>query len=373
MSALEQPQIPPTWEDVREALREALNTREATAFSRWFEPVTGGVEEGADGIFTLRLVVPSGFHADWITKNYEAIILAIWRQFAPQGRVVIDAKPKEATKPKTLPSQRKTAEIIQLPLWPEKARAAPNVILRSALFPATNKRRWLDNKLIASLDGVEIRFQGKSLTQKHFDTWAEVVHLARNHPLGGECSFTAYGLLKAQKLGTGSSDYKQLDDELTDLLQPVIITWNKKTYKGGLIYRVKKDEDTKRYKVLLDPDIIKLFSPDEYTLMDWEQRRQLGRSPLAKAVHNHIISHASMFAYTLEKWRELTGSTEDLKQYRRRFKKVLHLLKKKGIIQDGYIDPKTDLVHIKRGAGISASQQRYLAPAPMKLRKKRSV
>ncbi len=278
-----------------------------------------------------------------------------------------------ANLPQTVPPHPHKAEVIHLPRWPDKSRAAPNVILRSALFPATNKRRWMDNELIASLDGVEIRFHGKSLTQKHFDTWAEIIHLARSQPLGSEWSFTAYSLLKAQKLGTGLSAYKQLDDEITELLQPVSITWNRKTYKGGLIYRVKKEEDTKRYLVGIDPDLIKLFGPDEYTLMDWEHRRQLGRSPLAKAVHNHLISHAAMFAYSLEKWRALTGNTEDLKQYRRRFKKVLMLFKQKGMIKNGDIDPDTDLVHIDRGRKISASQRRHLDHVPRTRRKKREI
>ena len=368
----QQPLSRPTWEEVREELREPMSLRKVQGFETWIEPLTGKVEKGEDGLFTLRIATPSKFHTDWIRTHYLELIEQVWYRFAPDGKIGFTEQPKVEKEKKRQP-ERKTAEVIQLPLWPEKARAAPNVILRSALFPATNKRRWIDNELIASLDGIEIRFQGKSLTQKHFDTWAELVHLARNHPLGEECVFTAYSFLKSQKLGTGYSAYKQLDDELTDLLQPVIITWNRKTYKGGLIYRAKKDEDTKRYNVRLDPDIIKLFSPDEYTLMDWEQRRQLGQNALAKAAHNHIISHASMFDYTLKKWRELTGSTEDLKQYRRRFKKALNTFKEKGIIQDWDIDPETDRVHIERGVAVSASQRKHLNFAPRKRRKKREV
>ncbi|NOT54774.1 MAG: hypothetical protein HOP18_09240 [Deltaproteobacteria bacterium] len=360
----------PTWEEVREALLQTAIRRKEENFSAWLRPVVGSVEEGDDGFLNLRLVSPTGFHADAMRERFTVLIYVTWRKFSPDGQIIIVEPSQDKKTRDRQPEPRKTAQVIQLPLWPEQARAAPNVILRSALFPATNKRRWVNNEIIASLDGVEIRFQGKSLTQKHFDTWAELVHLARNHPLGEECVFTAYGFLKTQKLAMGSHGYQQLADELKDLLQPVSITWNGKTYQGGLIYRVKRDDDTKCYKVRIDPDIIKLFSPDEYTIMDWEQRRQLGRNDLAKAVHNHIISHASMFDYTLTKWRELTGNTEELKQYRRRFKKVLNSFKEKGIIQDWSIDPESDCVHIERGETISASQRRHLNLTSRKRRKK---
>lgn len=360
----------PTWEEVREALLQTAILRKEENFSVWLRPVVGSVEEGTDGFLNLRLVSPTGFHADAMRERFTVLIYVTWRKFSPDGQVIIVEPSQDKKTRERQQEPRKTAQVIQLPLWPEQARAAPNVILRSALFPATNKRRWVNNEIIASLDGIEIRFKGQTHTQKHFDTWAEVIHLARNHPLGGECVFTAYSFLKAQKLGTGSSDYQQLADELNDLLQPVSIMWNGKTYQGGLIYRVKRDEDTKCYKVMIDPDIIKLFSPDEYTIMDWEQRRQLGKNDLAKAVHNHIISHASMFDYTLTKWRELTGSTEDLKYYRARFKKVLNLFKERGVIKDWSIDPKSDRVHIERGVAISASQRRHLNFAPRKRRKK---
>src|SRR5947208_14980172 len=54
----------------------------------------------------------------------------------------------------------RTAEIVQLPLWPEPARAMPNPALRSALFSAVQSkgRRFITDEVITAVSGVEISF-----------------------------------------------------------------------------------------------------------------------------------------------------------------------------------------------------------------------
>ena len=60
------------------------------------------------------------------------------------------------------------AKVIQLPLWPEAKRGAPNAVLRGALFPAIqgkNRGGLLRKVLIATQDGVTIRYTGWQLDQ----------------------------------------------------------------------------------------------------------------------------------------------------------------------------------------------------------------
>ena len=50
---------------------------------------------------------------------------------------------------------RGPAKVIQLPLWPEPKRGAPNAVLRGALFAAVHKdRRYMDRELLAAQDGI---------------------------------------------------------------------------------------------------------------------------------------------------------------------------------------------------------------------------
>ena len=77
--------------------------------------------------------------------------------------------------------------MIQLPLWPEPKRAVPNDILRSALFAAIQGkgREYTKQRLIAAYDGVQIKYTGEQLDQSDLDVWEQVLHLARQQPLGG--------------------------------------------------------------------------------------------------------------------------------------------------------------------------------------------
>ena len=66
-------------------------------------------------------------------------------------------QPREAT------AQRGPAQVIQLPLWPEAKRGAPNAVLRAALFAAIQgkgRQYILRKELIATQDGVTIRYTG---------------------------------------------------------------------------------------------------------------------------------------------------------------------------------------------------------------------
>jgi hypothetical protein len=111
------------------------------------------------------------------------------------------------------------AKIIQFPLWPEPVRGMPNPVLRSALFSAIQgkDRRFLNNELIATVDGIQIRFKGEQLNQEDLEICAEVFHLARLHPLGDTCHSAAHALLKKLGQQTGNSQHIQLHNTLLRL------------------------------------------------------------------------------------------------------------------------------------------------------------
>src|SRR5215471_6083939 len=106
-------------------------------------------------------------------------------------------------------TERRSAEIIQLPLWPEPKRGTPNSFLRSALFSAIQgkTRKFLRETTIASQENYTVKFTGEQLNQEDLTVWETIVHLARSEPLGKSCSFTAHGLLKALGLATGGAQH----------------------------------------------------------------------------------------------------------------------------------------------------------------------
>ena len=163
--------------------------------------------------------------------------------------------------------QKRTAQVIQLPLWPEPVRGVPNDILRSALFAAIQGkgRAFLNRETIAAYDGLIIKFKGEQLDQSDLDVWEQAVYLARSQPLGNMCHFKANAFLKGIGRGNGKSQYKWLDDSLTRLVACAVEVRNgSRVFTGSLLSSCIRDEKTGIYQLTLDPKTIKLYSTNNW-------------------------------------------------------------------------------------------------------------
>ena len=191
---------------------------------------------------------------------------------------------------------RRRAKVIQLPLWPETKRGAINAVLRSALFAAISgqRRKYMDRKvLIATQDGVTIRYSGGQLDQADLDVWEQTLHLGRTQALGTECYFTAHGFLKAMGRQTGKSGHEWLMSSLARLAGAVVeITSRERTYFGTLIDGGVRDERSGRYVVQINPKLAAFYGDAEWTQLDWDQRQQLRGKPLALWLMGFYASHA---------------------------------------------------------------------------------
>ncbi|MGZ8245243.1 plasmid replication initiator TrfA [Methylomagnum sp.] len=256
---------------------------------------------------------------------------------------------KDTGKPPAATSNKPTAEIIQLPLWPEPVRAMPNPVLRSALFPAiqSKARRFLNDELISAVQGVEIRFKGEQLNQEDLEVCAHVYHLGRTHPLGNVCHFTANGFLKALGRSTGKSQHVQLHQSLRRLQQPLEIKIGRFRYFGALIMEGVKDDETRHYLITLNPKLAGLFAQG-WTGLDWQHRQKLRGKPLALWLHGFYTSHAEPYPYKVETLRDLCGSQEKtLFAFRQKLRRALQELENIGFLSSWEIDA-ADLVRVSQ-------------------------
>ena len=206
---------------------------------------------------------------------------------------------------------RDRSTVVQLPLWPELKRGAPNSFIRSALFAAIQgkDRQFMKEAVLASQDGIVIKFTGEQLNQADLDVWETIVHLARDQPLGTYCGFTAHGLLTALGLPTGNSQHKQLHSTILRLTACAVeVIHEGKTYFGPLIKSGAKDEATRHYGIELNKGIITLFGDNQWTALDWQQRQKLRSQPLAQALHAFYSSHRVPFSVRLSTLQAYTGS-----------------------------------------------------------------
>jgi len=273
-----------------------------------------------------------------------------------QKKHLFDALEK-LTSSRRLPA-KKTAPQLSLDLWPDAVRGVPNAVLRGSLFSVSQRRTWVERELLASVDGIEIRFTGQRFNQTDLDVWEMLVHLARLQPLGDRVDFTAHALLKALGRGTGKSQHKQLADEIVRLRAGTAeISWTaeQKSIVGGLISKAYRDDETGRYIVILDADIHKLYETG-YSQVDWGQRQALGNNNLSKWLHGFYASHAKPYPYKVRTLKDLCGSTsKDLRDFRRMLKASLEDLKDVGLITSWAIDER-DLVSVAKVPTISQAK-----------------
>ena len=255
-----------------------------------------------------------------------------------------------------------SAKVIQLPLWPEPKRGAPNAVLRGALFAAVQGkgRIALDRELLAAQDGITIRYTGWQLTQSDLDVWEQALHLARTQALGTRCRFTEKGFLKALCRQSGKSGRDWLRSALARLTATAVeISDGHRTY-GGSLMDFYRDEDTGRTVLEINPKLAPFFGRSQWTQIDWEQRQQLRGKPLALWLHGFYATHAAPHALTVEYLHKLSGSqTKRLRKFKENLTQALRDLEAAGAIQDFTI--QGGLVHVQTVP--SPSQQRHLAAA----------
>jgi hypothetical protein len=267
-----------------------------------------------------------------------------------------------AKKEEAIPETPQSGKVIQLPLWPEPARGMPNPALRSALFPAIHSkdRRFINDELLASCEGVEIRFKGEQLNQEDLDLCSLLFHLGRLRPLDDTCHFAAHAMLKALGRAKGSREYQDLHQSIRRLGQQVEIKIGRYRYFGAFVLKGVKDDITRRYNIKLNPDLAGLFAHG-WTALEWEQRQELRGKHLALWLQGYYASHAAPIPVKVETLRAWSGSrTKALRAFRQNLRVALDQLKKFGVIAAWKIDRETDLVTVDRGHSISTSQRRHL-------------
>lgn len=244
---------------------------------------------------------------------------------------------KERATPQGDVAPDKLLQNLSLEKWADSTRGVPNVLLRNALFGiATERKLYSSRTLIASTKDVEIRFMGVAFNQTDLDVFEMLLHLARLQPLGENFEFSAHEFLIALDRGTGKTQHEQLKDELMRLVGGAVeisFLEAKKSFMGTLVRHVKRDDDTKRYSVRFEEDLLKLFG-EGFTLMDWEQRQALGKNNLAKWLQGHYSTHAKPFPVRVETLHKLCGSADkSLKSFRQKLKIALDELMRVGSLK----------------------------------------
>ena len=243
--------------------------------------------------------------------------------------------------PKPIPAQ-----VVRLPLWPAELRTCPSCVLRSALFGVVQRgrRKALERAILATWEGVTLRYTGWRLDQADLDVWLAALHLAREHHLGVRVLVTVNEMLRTMGRCTGKHDHEWFKGAVARLTACAVeITAGRKTFGGPLIEGFERDEVTGEHVLYLSPRLADLFEDGDYTRIDWEIRRGLGMD-LAKWLHGYIASHRATtqnpHRLGLERLQALCGSDYGrLRDFRDDLRKAMAQLQAAGVVTAWRITP----------------------------------
>lgn len=238
---------------------------------------------------------------------------------------------------------------VVLPEWPTPKRATPNAFLRSALFSAiqSKDRIFLDRAILASQEGITVKFTGKQLNQEDLTLWETLVHLAKTQPLGNICEFTAYDILKTMGHGDSGEEREILHEGIIRLgaCMVEILVNGKNTYFSSLVDHGVKNEETGHYTIQLSKSLIKLYAQN--TWVDFKQRANLKRKPLAQYLHGYYSSHKAPYPVKIETIYKLSGSkTKRVTDFKKKAIIALDVLVEIGFLVSYEIDE--DRINVKK-------------------------
>jgi len=269
--------------------------------------------------------------------------------------------------PLPAPEPPSTAKILQFPLFPHDSRPVSNDMARSALFSCVQgkDRRYIEDQLLASQEGIEIRFTGKQLNQDDHDLLMQLVFMAQGKPLGAWVTVPAYTLLSALGRQTGGLQYRELRADISRLAAGMVSIRNaqhKIEFIGHhLVSKATQEEVSRHWVYRLDPDLRALYGEISHTLIDWHKRRALQGKDLARWLQLYLRSHARPFPVKTATLKELSGSrAKALKNFRAQLRKALDDLVVNEDIKDWMIEMPSDLVKVDRGEAITGSQRRHI-------------
>lgn len=245
----------------------------------------------------------------------------------------------------------------QLPLWDERLRGLPNSLARGALFTCRSKtapREILRNELLATTSGVAVSFTGQELRQDDQDVWLQIAHLVRSHPLGNQVELSAYQLLKALGWSDSSRDYLRLRtcfERLTEATIKVNFDNGRHGFAGHLLEKIQWADagsgKRERWRIRLDPEILELFGPSDYSLLDWRQRLQL--RTLAKWLHSFYSTHRAPVGYSVALLYKLSGSSNSrMSGFRRDLISGLEELVRVGFLLHYRLEVASDVILVRR-------------------------
>lgn len=197
-----------------------------------------------------------------------------------------------------------------LPAWPETMRCVPNEVLRCNLFNARNRKvkrieTMPDHDLVVLFNG-RITYGGPELRQDDETVWLQLVHLARTAGPGEPVEFVPKSFLESIGWPINSQSYATLRKCLQRFQKTSLAIYSDRLQAGISLNMLPKFEwqdanraTLRRYRVVLPPELVELFSVGSFSRIEWQQRLALPVG-IATWLHGYYSTHREPYAVKLD-------------------------------------------------------------------------
>jgi len=199
-------------------------------------------------------------------------------------------------------------------------RHIPNDYARSSLFTVRNKREprktLMHEKLCHYNEFVSILYTGIELRAEDDEiVWLQILGYGQSVAFGEPFEFFVKDLVRDVNWSKSGRNYERARECITRLKANEVLALNTKAYgKSAAIslihnYSAVNDNDGKitKFRVWIDPALMVMFAGNTFTSHNWEIYRKL--SPIARRLADYIESHKHPFPLSLERFRQMCGST----------------------------------------------------------------
>lgn len=207
---------------------------------------------------------------------------------------------------------------------------APNLILRSPLFPAIDMRAepvFLLKKEIYEDKKITILFSGYQLNQSDFDVWLALIQHANDIAQTAN-QYNCVPIFEGEILAMIGRDYcgsnvKWLRRSIEKLAVSLIEINHKASsdfFGGHPINEYSYHHELKLWHYSLSKEFVLLFTPGNWSKINWAIRQRINKQPTAMWLHSFYSSHKpSNIPISIDHIHHLCGSTEqNMSNFKRR-------------------------------------------------------
>ena len=235
--------------------------------------------------------------------------------------------------------------------------AFPNHLNRSSFIApiARGVRKFHRQAEMVTRRDCVLEYTGEQLDEADGDLIMALIAFAQPFPLGTPVPLNRKELLRKIKPGSiGSTQYGWLYKSMKRLREGTLFLEARKP-DGSTRYTVGKmesfnvvkdlnyDGDSETYTYVLDPRWVVMFGNQEYSLIDWDKRMQIGRNQdMAKTLQRLVATSSNVVQhYVLDDLKDKMQYAGRVRDFKDALERAVSELKRLEIVANGRIEKST--------------------------------